>query len=473
MENKLKVAQEFVNNSIPNQELSYANQLTVKQWNDIINVLRVQTNTTTNYLRQLHSWLIGINNTEDYAVVEDGLNLYSWIKQTLDSFTSDLFNTLNSKYVTLDTEQRISSDKIFDKNIILSGPENLIYPSTNNSSLIGTPSKHFKQGYINDLRSLLILPIPLSSEESVNNTGSIGSTLYAWDTAYINNVYSKVLYENGKPLSEIYLKEHQPINHLATKVELEEHKNDFDNPHRVTKEQLGLGDLDSTLEALEDKIDELIQNDDTLQSALANYYTKVQTLDLLGAKADITYVNEKIAALVAEELDSNPETLNTLRELSTALGNDENFATTVANQIGLKADKTDLNAHINDKNNPHEVKIEQIEGLEERLNGLGEDGDSTGEALNEHILDKNNPHEVKIDQIPGLREELDDKFNVEDLDLSNYYTKDETYNKDEVDNMLENLGNRFSSYYTAGEGIHISNDGVISLSVEFAEEGSY
>ena len=65
MENKLKVAQEFVNNSIPNQELSYANQLTVKQWNDIINVLRVQTNTTTNYLRQLHSWLIGINNTED------------------------------------------------------------------------------------------------------------------------------------------------------------------------------------------------------------------------------------------------------------------------------------------------------------------------------------------------------------------------------------------------------------------------
>ena len=462
MENKLKVTQEFVNNSIPNQELSYANQLTVKQWNDIINVLRIQTNTTTNYLRQLHSWLVGINNTEDYAVVEDGLNLYTWIKQTLDSFTSDIFNTLSSKYVTLDTEQQICSDKTFEKDIIMSGSENSIRPSVNNSSLIGSTSEHFKQGYINDLRSLLILPVPLDSEEPMNNIGSIGSVLYSWATAYITNIYSKVLYEDGRPLSEIYLKEHQPINHLATKVELEEHKNDFGNPHKVTKEQLGLDDLDSTLEALRNKIDELIQNDDTLQSALDNYYTKVQTLDLLGAKADITYVDEKVAELIAEELDSNPDMLNTLKELSTALGDDENFAVTVTNKIGQKADKTDLNDHINNKNNPHEVKIEQIEGLEERLTGLSEDGNSTGESLNEHILDKNNPHEVSIDQIPGLREELDDKFNIEDLDLSNYYTKEESNAKFVPFN-----------YYTAGEGIAISDTGVISLSVEYAEEGSY
>ena len=33
-------------------------------------------------------------------------------------------------------------------------------------------------------------------------------------------------------------------------------------------------------------------------------------------------------------VDSAPETLNTLKELSDALGNDENFATTVATQIG-------------------------------------------------------------------------------------------------------------------------------------------
>lgn len=47
------------------------------------------------------------------------------------------------------------------------------------------------------------------------------------------------------------------------------------------------------------------------------------------------YVDTKVAELV----NSAPETLNTLKELSDALGNDTNFATTVANQIGSKADK--------------------------------------------------------------------------------------------------------------------------------------
>ena len=51
------------------------------------------------------------------------------------------------------------------------------------------------------------------------------------------------------------------------------------------------------------------------------------------------YVDNSVAGLV----DSAPETLNTLNELSAALGNDENFATTVSTQIGLKVDKTELN----------------------------------------------------------------------------------------------------------------------------------
>lgn len=48
-----------------------------------------------------------------------------------------------------------------------------------------------------------------------------------------------------------------------------------------------------------------------------------------------SFVETKISALV----DSAPETLNTLNELSAALGDDPNFATTIANQIGGKVDK--------------------------------------------------------------------------------------------------------------------------------------
>lgn len=50
------------------------------------------------------------------------------------------------------------------------------------------------------------------------------------------------------------------------------------------------------------------------------------------------YTDTKVAGLV----NSAPSTLDTLKELSDALGNDPNFATTVANQIGNKLDKGNL-----------------------------------------------------------------------------------------------------------------------------------
>lgn len=55
----------------------------------------------------------------------------------------------------------------------------------------------------------------------------------------------------------------------------------------------------------------------------------------IGATTE-SYVDNKVAAMV----DSAPETLNTLNELAAALGDDPNFATTIANQIGNKVDKT-------------------------------------------------------------------------------------------------------------------------------------
>ena len=50
-----------------------------------------------------------------------------------------------------------------------------------------------------------------------------------------------------------------------------------------------------------------------------------------------SYTDTKVASLVS----SAPETLDTLQELADALGNDPNFATTVATQIGGKVDKVD------------------------------------------------------------------------------------------------------------------------------------
>lgn len=68
-------------------------------------------------------------------------------------------------------------------------------------------------------------------------------------------------------------------------------------------------------------------DEDTMAS---NSETKVPTQQSVKA-----YTDTRIASLVS----SSPETLDTLQELAAALGNDPNFATSIANSIGLKLDK--------------------------------------------------------------------------------------------------------------------------------------
>jgi hypothetical protein len=56
--------------------------------------------------------------------------------------------------------------------------------------------------------------------------------------------------------------------------------------------------------------------------------------DLMVAGVDTNYVDTQLAALV----DSAPSALDTLNELAAALGDDENFATTVTNSLATKQD---------------------------------------------------------------------------------------------------------------------------------------
>lgn len=70
---------------------------------------------------------------------------------------------------------------------------------------------------------------------------------------------------------------------------------------------------------------------DDVQTSLGKANSAIQSLDGYATEG---YVDEKVAGLV----NSAPETLDTLNELATALGDDPNFATTVATQIGNKAD---------------------------------------------------------------------------------------------------------------------------------------
>ena len=60
----------------------------------------------------------------------------------------------------------------------------------------------------------------------------------------------------------------------------------------------------------------------------------------LGQKASIGYVDEQVIEGIAGIANSAPLALDTLKELSQALNNDSNYATTVQTQLGDKADKS-------------------------------------------------------------------------------------------------------------------------------------
>lgn len=80
-------------NAIPEQNLRFANQLTVHQWNEIINILRIQTNLSSEYIEKLHRWLIGtnVNSTlPEPSEPEYGGNISEY-----DGIIDYIFNYLN------------------------------------------------------------------------------------------------------------------------------------------------------------------------------------------------------------------------------------------------------------------------------------------------------------------------------------------------------------------------------------------
>lgn len=73
--------------------------------------------------------------------------------------------------------------------------------------------------------------------------------------------------------------------------------------------------------------------------------------------ATLNDIESRVASLV----NSAPETLDTLNELAEALGNDPNFATTVATEIGKKVDKVDgKGLSTNDYTNEEKEKLNNI-----------------------------------------------------------------------------------------------------------------
>ena len=131
-----------------------------------------------------------------------------------------------------------------------------------------------------------------------------------------------------------------------------------------------------------------------------------------------TYVNGKVADLVA----SAPETLDTLKELADALGNDADFATTITTNIGNKVDKEEGKSLVANteiaKIHEHANK-EELDKIE-----VGDKAKWDAKANADH-----NHDDVYLKEIPAeyvTEEELNTKgFLTEHQDLSHLAVKTE------------------------------------------------
>lgn len=107
---------------------------------------------------------------------------------------------------------------------------------------------------------------------------------------------------------------------------LEDHFADRNNPHEVTKEQVGLGESDNTSD-----MDKPVSR--AQQAALDAYYAQ-----------STGYTDTKIAKLI----NGAPETLDTLGEIAQAMKDNQSVVEALDVAIGKKANEAEFNSHAKD-----------------------------------------------------------------------------------------------------------------------------
>ena len=193
---------------------------------------------------------------------------------------------LASKYVTLDTQQNITEKKVFSQGIQISSK---VTESTPDNIIVGA-----------NLRNLAnrVIYVPTAGDDHF------------------------ILYTGGSSDNGFTV--------LATG----DKGNSAPEPIFITQCS-GVNDTISRLITLLDnngnqKFNSVTATGYTISGKTAN--------DLLNAAGSTTSIDEIKVQVQAAIVDSAPETLDTLNELAAALGDDPNFATTIATQIGNKQD---------------------------------------------------------------------------------------------------------------------------------------
>jgi hypothetical protein len=239
--------------------------------------------------------------SEGIADKQDKENLVNTISETSDDLT---YPSAKAVYDFASKGLMTSAERA-KLNNIESNANKYIHPETHPVDIIEGLADVAKSGSYKHLVDTPDIP----SMEGLATTSYVDEKFKAISTLDIS--------------SEINLHNKSNIAHEDIRNELAWHIA-TSNAHKVNKIHL-------ELEKVENKSSADIRSEITSANITAalGYTPANQT-----GSASEEYVKAQIANLV----DSSPEALNTLNELAAALGDDPNFATTVSEQIGKKAD---------------------------------------------------------------------------------------------------------------------------------------
>lgn len=127
--------------------------------------------------------------------------------------------------------------------------------------------------------------------------------------------------------------------------------------------------VENTVDSMKEELSESITSESDEWKIVDEDGNIIFSVDATGAHTtSLTLNGEDVEDIidnrVASLVDSAPDTLNTLNELSEALNDDPNFATTVATEIGKKVDKVDgKGLSTNDFTDEYKAKLEGLENI--------------------------------------------------------------------------------------------------------------
>lgn len=251
---------------------------------------------------------------------------------------------------------------------------------------------------------------------------------------------------------------------------VDSHANRRDNPHGITKAQLGLGNVDNVKQASKAELFEhMADGVKHTTQAEKNVWNAKETPQGAQTKADEalalakTFTNVVAGNTLAESkmytdtglanlVDAAPGTLDTLYELAAALGNDPDFATTVTNLVATKATKIEFDAHVADVGNPHAVTKTQVglSNVDNIKQAAKADFDIHDADSTRHItaIERNSwnskaegIHTHPISDVVELQTELDKKDSITSVDAKIIAAKNEakTYTDTHDSNAIKHI----------------------------------